>query len=46
MKIRIVNRSKHKLPEYLTEKSAEWISIEKPENTNRGNGDFGHTGKK
>jgi dUTP pyrophosphatase len=25
---------------------AEWISVEKLENTNRGNGGFGHTGKK
>lgn len=37
MKIKIMNRSRHEL--------AEWASVETLEETNRGTGRFGNTGK-
>jgi dUTPase len=37
MKIKIMSRSRHEL--------AEWASVETLEETNRGDGGFGYTGK-
>jgi hypothetical protein len=44
MRIRVISKSKHELPDYSTETSAGMD--ESLADTKRGNGGFGHTGKK
>lgn len=50
MKIKVVNKSKHKLMEYTTEHTTgyerdEWIDRDKLLRTERSEGEFGHTVK-